>query len=90
MVIADDNQEYLPQEYYLSRELNKFIFGKYPTDGKTQVTMNGNSLRVVNVLLCQKDELEKLVIKFFRKFPQYHIENIYVLQVIGILVDSPI
>ena len=38
-----DNEQYLPQEYYLSRELNKFIFDKFPYDGKTQVTMNGNS-----------------------------------------------
>ena len=43
-----DNKQYLPQEYFLSRELNKFIFDKYPYDGKTQVTMNGNSLRVVS------------------------------------------
>ena len=38
---------YLPQEYYLSRQLNQFIYSHYPNDGKTQVTMNGNSLRVV-------------------------------------------
>ena len=31
-----DNEEFLPQEYYLSRELNKFVFDKYPYDGKTQ------------------------------------------------------
>ena len=75
---CDDNQEYLPQEYYLSRELNKFIFGKYPTDGKTQVTMNGNSLRVVASFCCAPaDELEKLVMKFFGKFPQYHIEALH-------------
>ena len=42
-----DNEQFLPQEYYLSRELNRFVFDKFPYDGKTQVTMNGNSLRVV-------------------------------------------
>src|SRR5210317_1594986 len=40
-----ENDQYLPQEYYLARELNKSVFDKYPYDGKTQVTMNGNSLR---------------------------------------------
>ena len=88
---CDDNQEYLPQEYYLSRELNKFIFGKYPTDGKTQVTMNGNSLRLLHRSVVHlADELEKLVMKFFRKFPQYHIEFTFMsyCSVIGILVDS--
>ena len=75
---CDDNQEYLPQEYYLSRELNKFVFDKYPYDGKTQVTMNGNSLRVVcSFQNAPSDELEKLVMKYFTKFPQYHIEALH-------------
>ena len=75
---CDDNPEYLPQEYYLSRELNKFVFDKYPYDGKTQVTMNGNSLRVVcSFQNAPSDELEKLVMKYFKKFPQYHIEALH-------------
>ena len=62
-VICRDNEQFLPQEYYLSRELNKFVFDKYPYDGKTQVTMNGNSLRVVcSFQNAPTDELEKLVI----------------------------
>ena len=44
---VNENDLYLPQEYYLSRQLNQFIYSHYPNDGKTQVTMNGNSLRVV-------------------------------------------
>ena len=42
-ICCRDNEQFLPQEYYLSRELNRFVFDKYPYDGKTQVTMNGNS-----------------------------------------------
>lgn len=73
-----DNEQFLPQEYYLSRELNKFVFDKYPYDGKTQVTMNGNSLRVVcSFQNAPSDELEKLVIEYFTKFPQYHIEALH-------------
>ena len=73
-----DNEQFLPQEYYLSRELNKSIFKKYPTDGKTQVTMNGNSLRVVASFCCAPaDELEKLVMEYFENFPQYHIEALH-------------
>jgi len=73
-----DNEEFLPQEYYLSRELNKFIFDKYPYDGKTQVTMNGNSLRVVcSFQNAPADELEKLVMEYFEDFPQYHIEALH-------------
>ena len=73
-----DNEQFLPQEYYLSRELNKFVYDKYPYDGKTQVTMNGNSLRVVcSFQNAPSDELEKLVMKYFTKFPQYRIEALH-------------
>ena len=73
-----DNEQFLPQEYYLSRELNKFVFDKYPYDGKTQVTMNGNSLRVVcSFQNAPADELQKLVMQYFEDFPQYHIEALH-------------
>lgn len=73
-----DNEEFLPQEYYLSRELNKFVFDKYPYDGKTQVTMNGNSLRVVcSFQNAPTFELEKLVMEYFKDYPQYHIEALH-------------
>ena len=86
-----DNEQFLPQEYYLSRELNRFVFDKFPYDGKTQVTMNGNSLRVVcSFQNAPSEDLIKLVIQYFKKFPQYHIEELhYVLKVIGTLVDLP-
>jgi len=73
-----DNKEFLPQEYYLSRELNKFVFDKYPYDGKTQVTMNGNSLRVVcSFQNAPTEMLEGLVGGFFSRYPQYHIEALH-------------
>ena len=73
-----DNEQFLPQEYYLSRELNKFVYDKYPYDGKTQVTMNGNSLRVVcSFQNAPAGELEKLVMQYFEDFPQYHIEALH-------------
>ena len=73
-----DNEQFLPQEYYLSRELNKFVFDKYPYDGKTQVTMNGNSLRVVcSFQNAPTEMLEGLVGGFFSRYPQYHIESLH-------------
>ena len=75
---CNENDKYLPEEYFLSRELNKHIFSKFPTDGKTQVTMNGNSLRVV-VSFCKApaDELEKLTMEYFQDFPDYSIEKLH-------------
>ena len=73
-----DNEQFWPQEYYLSRELNKFVFDKYPYDGKTQVTMNGNSLRVVcSFQNAPTEMLEGLVGGFFSRYPQYHIESLH-------------
>ena len=74
-----DNEEFLPQEYFLSRELNKFVFDKYPYDGKTQITMNGNSLRVVcSFQNSPTPVLGQLVMEYFRKYPQYHIEALHI------------
>ena len=75
---CNENGEYLPDEYFLSRELNKHIFKIFPNDGKTQVTMNGNSLRVV-VSFCKapSEELIKLTREYFEDFPQYHIEELH-------------
>ena len=73
-----DNEEFLPQEYYLSRELNKFVFDKYPYDGKTQVTMNGNSLRVVcSFQNAPSDKLQQLVMEYFEDYPEYFIEALH-------------
>ena len=73
-----DNKEFLPQEYFLSRELNKFVFDKYPYDGKTQVTMNGNSLRVVcSFQNAPGKELQKLVMEYFEDYPDYFIEDLH-------------
>ena len=75
---CNENEQFVPQEYYLSRELNKFVFEKYPFDGKTQVTMNGNSLRVVcSFQKAPRVELEKLVTEFFKPYKQYAIEALH-------------
>jgi len=73
-----DNKEFLPQEYFLSRELNKHVFSKYPYDGKTQVTMNGNSLRVVcSFQNAPAKELQQLVMEYFEDYSDYFIESLH-------------
>ncbi len=37
---CDENEEMLPQEYYLAKSLCHFLYEKYPYDGKTQITIN--------------------------------------------------
>tara|TARA_R110002060_G_scaffold19422_1_gene26460 strand:+ start:4392 stop:5363 length:972 start_codon:yes stop_codon:yes gene_type:complete len=73
-----ENEEKVPQEYYLARKLNKFIFEKYPFDGKTQVTLRGEDLRIVaSFQNTPAQELEKMVKTFFIDYPQYTIEEIH-------------
>lgn len=74
---CDDNEEMVPQEYYLARKLNKVIYSKFPYDGKTQVTVNGQKVRVVaSFQNAPKAELEKLVKSFFRK-EKYKVEALH-------------
>jgi S-adenosylmethionine synthetase len=75
---CNDNEELVPQEYYLARKLAQHIYEKYPYDGKTQVTMNGNSLGVV-ASFCNTptDELKKLVLGFFKQYPDYRISDLH-------------
>ncbi len=75
---CNDNEEYVPQEYYLARKLAQHIYEKYPYDGKTQVTMNGNSLRVVASFCCTPTNILKdLVVEFFDQYPDYRIEDLH-------------
>ena len=72
-----DNNEYLPQEYYLARKLNKYIYQKYPYDGKTQITLNESKVRVVcSFQNAPKNDLEIMVKEFFNNY-DYEIESMH-------------
>ena len=75
---CNDNEEYVPQEYYLSRKLAQHIYEKYPYDGKTQVTMLGNNkIRVVASFCCTpSEELVGMCLEFFAKF-NYEVEELH-------------
>ena len=74
-----ENEQLLPQEYFLARELNKFIFEKFPFDGKTQITLDRNRIRVVaSFQNAPKVELYELVTEFFKSYPQYTLEEIHI------------
>tara|TARA_B110000459_G_scaffold201971_1_gene253935 strand:- start:3096 stop:3746 length:651 start_codon:yes stop_codon:yes gene_type:complete len=73
-----DNEEFLPQEYYLSRELNKHIFSKHPYDGKTQVTILPNKKVIVVASFCKtpKNILEDLCRSYFST-TNYEIKELH-------------
>jgi len=57
-----ENPEMMPQEYYLARSLCKFLFAKFPYDGKTQVTID------------QDGKPEKIVASFM-KVPSFELQT---------------
>ena len=67
---CDDNDEMVPQEYYLARKLAKKIYKVYPFDGKTQVTLDGsgNVSVVASFQNAPKEELLKLIDEFLVEF----------------------
>ena len=44
-----DTDNLMPLEYELARDLCKTLYGKYPSDGKTQVTIGGNIIKTILV-----------------------------------------
>ena len=64
---TDETPEMLPREVVLSRNLNKYIYTKYPYDGKTQVTIAPDgtiSSIVASFQNVPTKELEQLVKEF--------------------------
>ena len=67
---CSDTQNLMPLEYELARSLCKFIFNKYPFDGKTQITISGNKIIIDIVVSFQnvsKDILKSLVLSWLQE-----------------------
>ena len=58
---TNENEEFLPQEYYLARKLAMFLYKKYPYDGKTQITLNENNEILAVVASFQNISYENLL-----------------------------
>ncbi len=57
---CDENDEMLPQEYYLAKSLCNNLFKKYPYDGKTQITINENNEITYLVTSFQNTKIKDL------------------------------
>ena len=65
-----DNDEYVPQEYYLARDLCRYVYDVFPSDGKTQVTIDEDNNIYAIVCSFQNatyDELHQLVWEWLEK-----------------------
>ena len=61
---CDENDEMVPQEYYLARSLCRYVYERFPYDGKTQITIDENH-RIVAIVCSfqntEKEQLEQLI-----------------------------
>lgn len=62
-----ENKEMIPQELYLARSLCKFIYDKYPEDGKTQVTLSCGEIShiVASFNNVEEDCLRELISQWY-------------------------
>ena len=76
---CNENEEFVPQEYYLARKLCMEIYEVYPFDGKTQVTIiNDDSVRVVaSFQNSDSNTIRHIINSFFYNF-KYKIDSVHV------------
>jgi len=75
---TNETPEMLPLETVLSRRLNKYIFEKWPYDGKTQVTIQDGKIVsiVASFQLAPSSELELRVRDWLKYEPLVKFDNI--------------
>jgi len=68
---CNENEEYVPQEYYLARSLCKWLYKKFPYDGKTQITTreDKNLFIVTSFQNTNKIELRYEVSEWLKTVP---------------------
>ena len=76
---CNDNDEFMPQEYYLARSLNKFLYSKHQEDGKTQITLDGDKITaiVASWANVSSDALEALVLEWLATTPYERPKSIH-------------
>ncbi len=60
---CDENEEMLPQEYFLAKSLCNYLYSKFPYDGKTQITINENFAITALVASFQNTKTEALYVE---------------------------
>lgn len=72
-----ETDTYMPKEYEMARQLCQHVYNKYPYDGKTQVTLDGDTGEVASVVCSfqnvPREELLKEVQEIIPDAKEYHI-----------------
>lgn len=72
---CDETKNLMPLEYELARDLCRWIYNKYPYDGKVQITNEDNNFKTILVSWCNvsKDALEAKIKMWFWKLFKTHV-----------------
>jgi len=71
---CDENEDMIPHELYLARDLCKSIYESFPFDGKTQVTTDDGKIKTI-VASFQNSTKEKLK-EVVDEWLQYHTDDV--------------
>ena len=63
---CNENEEYIPHELYLARDLCKSIYSYFPYDGKTQITTDNGKIKtiVASFQNSSKEQLEQIIVEW--------------------------
>lgn len=80
---TNETPEYLPLEYVLARNLNKFLYKQWPFDGKTQVTtLNGTITAIVaSFQHASQQELTEYIQRWLKSEPLASVNEKFELHV---------
>ncbi len=83
---CNENDEYMPEEYRLARDLCCYIYNEHKYDGKTQITLD--SKKNIIAIVCsfqnvEKEVLEQMIVEWldcevYRGYVEDHIDGIEV------------
>lgn len=80
---TSETPEFLPLEYVLARNLNKFLYEVWPYDGKTQITTEDGEVTaiVASFQHASKQDLEAKVVEWLTKEPLAKAKEGYQLHI---------
>lgn len=76
---CDENEELVPQELYLARNLCRKIYEKFPFDGKTQITLNDGKIHgvVASFHNAKSAELKEIITDWLTGKPAHSDLTVY-------------
>lgn len=70
---TNETKELMPLEYVLARSLCKYIYDKYPYDGKTQITIDGD--KIINIVASFQNVKTDTLVSLIKRWYKLNIKN---------------